>query len=339
MACWKVKGKGWRYQFQYEGKEYSGTQDPETGTWFQTKARAKAAEAERKKEVTGKKPEKEIGLTFGDLANEYLEYAERRFAEKTWKYKAGVYRSFMNHAGDLPIEKITIPTIESYLRTRHSNINYNRHRKDLCALFSWAWKRRMLPENPCFFLEKMPEPKFIRPTPSPEEMHRLLLAAGEHRPFILVLYHTLARLDEILRLRWEDVNFEAREVRLWTRKRKDGAWDFDALPMNQVLYDTLWNLWEKRSQEDWVFFNPMTATRFYSRRKIMRSICAQAGIRHFGFHSIRHYVASLLRDRKKFSIAKISRLLRHQEQKTTEQYLHLVDPDLRQVLVSLEDFS
>jgi hypothetical protein len=34
MACWKVKGKGWRYQFQYEGKEYSGTQDPETGTWF-----------------------------------------------------------------------------------------------------------------------------------------------------------------------------------------------------------------------------------------------------------------------------------------------------------------
>lgn len=329
MACWRVKGRGWRYQFQHEGKRYSGA-------WYRTKSEARAAEEDRKKEVK-KPPAEKIGTTFSEVASEYLDYAERRFAVKTYKYKAGVYRSFLAHAGDLPLSSITVSLIEGYLRTRHSNINYNRHRKDLCALFVWAWKRRMIAENPCHFLEKMPEPKYVRPIPTPDEMNRLLMAAGEHRPFLLVLYHTLARLDEILRLRWEDVNFEALEVRLWTRKRKDGAWDFDAIPMNKVLFDTLWTLWTNRRQDEWVFYNSRTATRYYSRRKILRAACKRAGIRQFGYHSIRHFVASLLRDRKKFSIAKISRLLRHQEQKTTEQYLHLMDSDLREVVASLEE--
>ena len=44
------------------------------------------------------------------------------------------------------------------------------------------------------------------------------MAAGEHRPFLMVLFYTMARIDEILRLRWEDVNFQERIVKLWTKK-------------------------------------------------------------------------------------------------------------------------
>jgi integrase len=168
-------------------------------------------------------------------------------------------------------------------------------------------------------------------------MTKVMLAASEHRPFILVLYHTLARLDEALRLKWADVNFTNRTVVLWTRKRKGGEWASDIIFMNQVLYDTLWKLWNSREQETWVFFNARTGGRYNRRPKIMRSICSRAGVPHYGFHAIRHYVASRLFDEKKWSMAKVSRILRHTNKQTTERYLQVEDPEMRQVMASLEN--
>jgi integrase len=167
-------------------------------------------------------------------------------------------------------------------------------------------------------------------------MAKIFLAAGEHRPFLLVLYHTLGRLDEILRLRWEDVNFEERTVTLWTRKRRDGSWQGDTLPMNEVCYITLHGLWRDRVQDSWVFLNPKTGNRYMRRPKLMKTICKRAGVRHFGFHAIRHYVASLLHDREKVGVAQVSKLLRHQNKATTERYLQVVDQASRDALATLE---
>jgi integrase len=278
-------------------------------------------------------------MAFSVLANEYLDYAKRKFAEKTYKYKVYVYQQFLAFAGDKNTREISIQLIEAYFRTRPTNINYNRHRKDLCALFAWAYKRRMIRENPSPFLERMPEPRFQRQIPTPEEMSKIMLAAGSDRPLLLVIYHTMARIDEILRLRWEDVNFQDRTVQLWTRKRHDGSWAGDNMPMNEVLYETLQQLWEKRTQNEWVFLNLNTGTRYMKRPKLMRTICKRAGVRHFGFHAIRHYVASYLADRQKFSITQVSRLLRHQSKATTERYLQVIDPQLRDVVASLEEKS
>jgi integrase len=111
------------------------------------------------------------------------------------------------------------------------------------------------------------------------------------------------------------------------------------MPMNEVLYETLQQLWRKRSQNEWMFLNPTTGTRYMRRPKLMGTIGKQAGVRHFGFHAIRHYVASYLADRKKYSITQVSRLLRHQSKAITERYLQVVDPQLRDVMASLEEKS
>lgn len=153
----------------------------------------------------------------------------------------------------------------------------------------------------------------------------------------LELYPALARVDEILHLRWEDVNFSERTVRLWTRKRKDGSWHFDMLPMNDDLYEVLWGLWKKKGSAEWVFPNPNTGDRFYCRRRLIRTICKRAGVRPFGYHAIRHHVASLLADREKVGITTVSRLLRHKSIRTTEIYLHTVDDGLREAMGRLED--
>jgi len=342
MSVYSVKGKGWRYDFTLKGTRYSGA-------WFKTKRKAKEAEEEKRKElknpqeaekaVKAEVEENQTDTVFSALANEYLDHARRKFADKTYKYKVYVYRKFLEFTGDVSIRGITIQIIEAYLRTRKTNINYNRHRKDLCALFNWAYRRRVIGENPCHFLEKMPEEKFQRQIPTPEEMSKIIMAAGPARPLLLVIYHTMARVDEILRLRWEDVNFQDQTVRLWTRKRRDGSWAWDKMPMNQVLYETLQQLWLKRTQDEWVFLNPKTGTRYIHRPKLMRTICKRAQVRHFGFHAIRHFVASYLADKQKFSITQVSRLLRHQSKATTERYLQVIDPQLREVMASLEEKS
>jgi len=44
---------------------------------------------------------------------------------------------------------------------------------------------------------------------------------------LTVLYHTLGRIGEVLRLNWEDINFEKKWVRLSTRKRRGGELEAD----------------------------------------------------------------------------------------------------------------
>ena len=157
----------------------------------------------------------------------------------------------------------------------------------------------------------------------------------------------MARIDEVLRLTWQDVNFEKRTVTLWTRKRKGGSYEPDSMPMNQDLYDILRRLWQARKQDNWVFFNEKTGTRYNKRPKFMKGLCKRAfapGVKKlkdykgpvFGFHALRHFMASYLADKKKRSTKTLQRLLRHKELRTTEIYLHSVDEAIREAMDSLE---
>jgi integrase len=229
--------------------------------------------------------------------------------------------------------------IHTYLKTRHSNHNYNVHRKEIRALFNFAINHlEIINYNPVRKLEVMPHTPGKKHIPTEEEVLRLIVAADpeNERPLIQVCLHTLGRIDEILRLTWEDVEFERRTVTLYTRKRKDGAYEPDDLPMNDDLYQILWDLWTKRKQNQWIFFNEKTGTRYMKRPKLMRSLCKRAGIPHFGFHDLRHFMASFLADRKKQSTKTISKLLRHKNTRTTEIYLHSIDDAAREAMRSVE---
>lgn len=344
MALWK-DGKGWRYEFQYQGVRYSSN-------YHKLKSEAVAAREKHKKKVrldAKRQAESKPIITFSQIAIKYLDYSERRHTSQTYKTKEMVVRKMIDHLDDFVVAEeigdhllnvVNPNDIESYLKTRPSNHNYNVHYIEVHALFNHCIKKNLCPgPNPCTGIEKMPETQPEKYIPSEEDILKVFMVAGEDRPLLLVLFHTLARIAEILKLKWSDVNFSKKTIRLWTRKRKGGNLEYNDLPMNTDLHNILYDLWEAREQESWVFFNKRAGTRYLRRPKLMPGLCKAAEVTPFGFHSIRHFAASHLADQEKVSKKAISGLLRHKNLSTTEIYLHSIDESQRAAAEALKNFS
>lgn len=338
MGFSRDKKRGdWIYQFYHLGKLYSSR-------GFQTKTEARIAREKKREEVRKfgyLTVETRTVMAFSEVANLYLDWAAKRFVKKTFDYKKMVLGLFIKQAGDLPIDAISLYDIHAYLNTRPTNHNYNVHRKELSALFTYAIDQlEIFITNPCKKLEKMPVTHKAKQIPSQEEILRILAAAGpQDRPLLMVLIHTLARIDEILRLTWEDVNFTQETIRLWTRKTKDGSMDYDFIPMNLDLKKTLWAMWQKRIQDHWIFFNEKTGDRYKRRPKFMYGLCKRAGVRFYGFHAIRHFMASYMVDELKVGKKTISVILRHKSLATTEIYLHSIEDSKKIAMEKLSGFG
>ena len=321
MTLYKTD-RGYRFHFQYQGRRY-------TGSGFKTKREAARAEA-KKRERVKKEVSIQTATDFKTIANEYLDISERKHAKKTYKQKAFVCKSFLKFTGNKPIDLITASHLHHYLNTRPTNNNYNAHRKDLCSVFTFAKNvKKAITYNPCWDLDKMPHTPGEKYIPPEDDIIRLILAADpktDEKDLILTLIHTAARVDEILRLKWQDVNLTKRTLTRWTRKRSGGAFEPIICHMNDELYSTMKKRWENRENEKWVYYNAKTGTRFMHRPKLMRGLCKNAGINPpFGFANIRHFVASYLADTEKISKKAIGGLLGHKALQTTEIYLHSVD--------------
>lgn len=68
------------------------------------------------------------------------------------------------------------------------------------------------------------------------------------------------------------------------------------------------------------------------RRLFLKSLCKKAGVKPFGFHALRRYVASVLADTHKVSTKQIQRILRHKSLHTTERYIKNINQDLKETL-------
>ncbi len=333
MGLWKDKiRKDWCYSFQYQKETYAGR-------GFKTRREAEAARAARKKKV--KEQPIKTGMAYSEVVNLYLDHGERRFAAEVYKYKIYVYKNFFNFLKiDFQMHEISTGTIKAYLDTRHSNNNFNVHRRDLSALFTYAKDiLEVIDRNPVKKIENMPHTVKEKYIPKEEDVLKLIMAADpktDEKDLLLVIIHTLARIDEALRLTWEDINFKNRVLVKKTRKTKNGSWKKIYVRINDELYDALWKRWNNRKQNTWVFYNTRTQDRYYKRPKLMKGLCKRAGVKPaFGFHALRHLMSSLMNDNPKISTKTIQKILGHSNQKTTEIYLHELDGAVDSAMDSL----
>ncbi|MFA4901889.1 MAG: site-specific integrase [Desulfobaccales bacterium] len=176
-------------------------------------------------------------------------------------------------------------------------------------------------------------------------MAKVLLAANpDTQDYLVAIKETMARMGEINRLVWDDVDFEHRIVVLYTRKKKGGHLTPRKIPMTTRLYSLLGVRYKNRDKtKPWVFWGrhwSSKAGRFvegpYQHRKdLMATLCQRAGVRHFGFHALRHFGASIL-ERANVPIGSIQRILGHENRTTTEIYLHSIGEAEREAMEMFE---
>lgn len=327
----KATGK-WLYKFLFQGTRYR-----QKG--FKTRDQAIQAEGRKRAEIRA--PVSETPLTyFAEMATQYLDHCKSYMQKNTWRQKAFVFRAFIASTGNLPSEDISTTAIRKFLSARLESKGpkaANRSLRDLTAMFHWAIGEEIYQQtNPCKRIMKFAEAPYHPYIPPVEDVLAVKLAATpDERDFIEVLYHAIARKSEAIRLTWDDVNFERRWIRLWTRKRRGGELEPQYKPLNDTLHNVLTRRWkhrDKATQHVFSFTEKQT-------RNMMHEICTRAGVTPFGFHAIRHHVLSVINDSGKANVKQLQELAGHKRQSTTETYLHVIGSAVRDAAAILDEIE
>lgn len=262
-------------------------------------------------------------------ANRYLDFAKQQFVEKTYEEKVFVFRQMFQNKQINPEMAVTALTplmvldhIQNQERIRSGNAA-NKDRKNLRAAWSWGTRFLGMPrDNPFSAVEKRGESRFPRHIPELKDFWAVYSAASsdQDRCMLLCYLHTGARREELFRLRWLDVDFINRKVRLFWRKNRLGTWKNTWLDISDDMVAMLRKQHERSVGGKFVFHTE-EGVPYLKRQHWLKNLCIKAGVRQFGFHGIRHLTASLLAERN-VPLVEIQNHLRHDHLSTTERYIH-----------------
>jgi integrase len=204
----------------------------------------------------------------------------------------------------------------------------------LKSIFTQAekWGLRTL-ANPARGIEMFPERPRERLLTA-EELGRLGSALAEaekngaEHPSVIacirLLVLTGARLSEILKLKWEYVDFERAVLRL-----PDSKTGPKNIPLGAPALALLASL-SRESGRPYVLPGSVEGHHFVGIQKPWRRIRAAAGLQDLRIHDLRHAFASVAAMAGD-SLLLIGKVLGHRQARTTERYAHLQDDPVRAV--------
>ena len=347
MSVYSVKGRGWRYDFTLKGTRH-------TGAWFKTKAEAKAAEARAREEeesqnqpVLVEESQTPTDMTFLELVNLRLDHVKVYNSKRHYQEYVYMARRWARQWKDISCSRLSEAVIEKFIqeRARISSHTANKELRYLRATFNFGLKKRLITNNPTERLDFIPVEKRLKYVPPIEDIDRVIAAADtDTQDYLWTIRDTMARVSEVNRLTWDDVDLKARTVTLYTRKKRGGHLTPRVVPMTDRLYERLVERFRSRRIDiPWVFWHRYWSRGekrwaegpYKDRKRIMASLCKKVGVRYFRFHALRHAGASVL-DNSNVPLGAIQRLLGHENRTTTEIYLHSMGQTERDAVRVLE---
>ena len=268
--------------------------------------------------------------TVAEVAERYMrEHASVRCKPSTVKqYRNTLERHLLPALGALRLEEIGRERVAALQYSLHETpATANKTIGLLSRLFSMAEVWGITPDgsNPCRFLRKYKERRCDRFL-SEEEFRKLgrvldeVEAEGRINPSAVaalrLLMLTGCRRNEILNLRWENVDLDSGE--LYLQDTKTGARSVALSPSaRRVLADL-----PQLPDNPWVITGTNPGKRLANLNKTWLSIRARAGLGDVRIHDLRHSFASRALALGE-SLPMIGKLLGHRRVETTSRYAHL----------------
>jgi integrase len=201
----------------------------------------------------------------------------------------------------------------------------------LSKMFSLAVKWGWRIDNPVKGIERFQEKRRERWL-SDEELRRLVAVLANHqnqRAANAVRFQLLtgARLGEVLKARWVDINFERV---IWTKpshhiKQKRT----EHIPLSGPALALIAEMRSKAdSTQEYLFPGDVPGQPLQDIKKFWKRVAAEAGLKEYRLHDNRHTHASHLVS-SGLSLEIVGRLLGHSNPTTTKRYAHIADTPLR----------
>ena len=272
-------------------------------------------------------------MTFTDFAmKEYIPFVKTE--KKTWDQDLSKlnYR-VLKHFGKYPLTSITNRDVQKFisgLKKELSVSSANRFIALLSRMFNLAVQWDFIENSPCKGITKTREASRDRFL-TPEEIKKLLTALDKannqiQARAIKLLLFTGTRRNEVLKLKWDNVNLENRSFYLPDTKNGTPR----TVVLNDLAVEVLESMKEYRKVNNpYVFPSTKKSAEGHivDPKKIFQAALEKAGIKDFRIHDLRHTYASILINNG-VSLYEVKELLGHRDISVTQRYSHLQNSSL-----------
>jgi integrase len=307
------------------------------------------AEREMRRQMEGELPgvARHERPSLGEAGRRYVDHLEHVMERKPSMiedYRGHLRRHLQPYFGDRPIDRIESDHVTGYMKAKRgeglATKTVQNHLNFLHGIFAFAVKRRWVMMNPVALVDrprgsraKSLRLKFLQP----EELDAVIRAAPDdklgavERPLYLCAAMTGMRQGELLAIRWIDIDWTARRVRVvdnFTRGRF-GTPKSDhgrSIPVSDRLAAELDRHFQRsafQDDNDLVFCHPETGNVLdpSKLRKRFVEAVARARIEEITFHKLRHTFGTQMAAAGA-PLRAIQEWMGHADAKTTEIYAH-----------------
>jgi integrase len=281
--------------------------------------------------------EEKIG--FRDFAkiyhDDYMMTVRRNFSPDVYRLQ-----TLCDNFKNVDLRTITPLDIERFrakrLRKGNTKSTVNRYLQLLKKMFNLAIGEGYLEENVIRKVKLFSEKDNLKERILTEKEEEKLMenCSDTLKSIVAVALNTGMRRAEILNLTWNQVDFQAKRIKV--EKTKSGKVRF--IPINDDLFKQILKRKNENGQSAFVFLNPATKKPFLDMKTPFKRACKISGIEGLRFHDLRHTFATRL-VANGIDIETVRDLLGHYSIVITQRYIHSNDERKRKAVAVLNKKS